>query len=608
MVFDGFSTGFYGIPPVWMVLSLQLGFFVCSHGWPLWIFIGFQLDFHRIYRGFLLRSLLVVDSCSAGLLLFLRCCLDYTAHVSVQVDVQRQFSGFYKVPKLLLPGFKLVLQLGLLFFGISMVVADVGLKLVSAGLIRLSTGLYTMMVALVAVVLHYAGALRLAQLVLSPLAGFLAGSFLRALEHFGGPDGQYNFGFVGGDMLFSRPLTWFLLATGPYGFSAGFLFAAYCSACSAAACSCLVHLWLSFLVATVVSLFMTMHATLHVYRPDAAAAGWVLAGFFAGSGQLFNWALVVFALLSGLPYSLGFTALYNDGGYCCCCGAGHWDMCSGFMASFNVLYCNRFSLLLFTGTLRSAQLVLSPLAGFLAGSVLMAFEHFGGPDAALQRIFFALCCSMSPGQEPHPIPPKLLGITKNFASLFKKPSHVDNFLTIPVASEINSLTIVDPLGCNSTIFMPLISQLNQNKPTVQFASVLPSVVSISTNNQSSSSELGIQISVPEREIQLPLMISSAQNPTDLHDMTVGIVLGNAMEMMGQTQKGDAVRFDTAFLIRPGTEDDCKGKEFFWIDLGGMVLINRPQVQLLVYVQVASSSDLDAGGSADMIFAAYCKQF
>ncbi|CAK9165625.1 unnamed protein product [Ilex paraguariensis] len=55
-----------------------------------------------------------------------------------------------------------------------------------------------------------------------------------------------------------------------------------------------------------------------------------------------------------------------------------------------------------------------------------------------------------------------------------------------------------------------------------------------------------QISALEKEIQ---------------DMTDGIVLGNTMELIGQTQKGKAVRVDTTFLIRPGSIDDCKEKEF-----------------------------------------------
>ncbi|CAK9161173.1 unnamed protein product [Ilex paraguariensis] len=108
---------------------------------------------------------------------------------------------------------------------------------------------------------------------------------------------------------------------------------------------------------------------------------------------------------------------------------------------------------------------------------------------------------MKSGHETHHIPPKPLDITKNFASLFKKTSSVENFLTILTASEINSFTLVDSLGCNNTVSMPLISRLNRNTPTVQFASVLPSVVSTSANNQCSSSRLEMQIPVDASNVR-----------------------------------------------------------------------------------------------------------
>ncbi|CAK9139584.1 unnamed protein product [Ilex paraguariensis] len=168
--------------------------------------------------------------------------------------------------------------------------------------------------------------------------------------------------------------------------------------------------------------------------------------------------------------------------------------------------------------------------------------------------------------EPHQIPPKPPDITKNFASLFKKPLTVENPLPILVASEINSLTFVDPLGCNNTVSVPLISQLNRNKLTVQ---ILPSTVSPSTNNQNTSSELGIQIpfdsssirniqgvnqiphtslnsqsisisqglsrdrtlpnaqiSVSEKDIQNPVTISNVQHPSVIHVPSSTILFGS----------------------------------------------------------------------------------
>ncbi|CAK9169877.1 unnamed protein product, partial [Ilex paraguariensis] len=64
-----------------------------------------------------------------------------------------------------------------------------------------------------------------------------------------------------------------------------------------------------------------------------------------------------------------------------------------------------------------------------------------------------------------------------------KPSNMENSVMIPNTSEIISLTSVDPLGCNNSNPMPLTTQSNRNKPTVQ---ILPSTVP-------SSSESGIQV-------------------------------------------------------------------------------------------------------------------
>ncbi|CAK9176634.1 unnamed protein product, partial [Ilex paraguariensis] len=140
-----------------------------------------------------------------------------------------------------------------------------------------------------------------------------------------------------------------------------------------------------------------------------------------------------------------------------------------------------------------------------------------------------------------------------------------NFRTIPAASEINSLTLVDPLGCNNTVSMPLVSQLNRNSMTVQNASVFPSAVLSSTNNQCSSSGLGMpiptdssnvrnvqgvnlhshsvlippansssqdpsidrllpktQIPTTGRESQVPLVTSNAQNPSTIQVIENGL--------------------------------------------------------------------------------------
>ncbi|CAK9165118.1 unnamed protein product [Ilex paraguariensis] len=67
---------------------------------------------------------------------------------------------------------------------------------------------------------------------------------------------------------------------------------------------------------------------------------------------------------------------------------------------------------------------------------------------------------------------------------------------------------IDPLGGNNTISMPLISQVNQTKPTVRLASVLPANVSTAVNDQSSSSGLGYHVpieSVIDRNTQRMLM-------------------------------------------------------------------------------------------------------
>ncbi|CAK9158775.1 unnamed protein product, partial [Ilex paraguariensis] len=111
--------------------------------------------------------------------------------------------------------------------------------------------------------------------------------------------------------------------------------------------------------------------------------------------------------------------------------------------------------------------------------------------------------------------------------------------------------------------MPLVSQLNQNTPTVQIASVLPSAVSSSTNNQCSSSGLGMhipadaqgvnlhshsvlippsksssqdpsidrilpktQIPIPGRDSQVPLVTSNAQNPSTFQVPSSPILFGS----------------------------------------------------------------------------------
>ncbi|CAK9165919.1 unnamed protein product [Ilex paraguariensis] len=119
--------------------------------------------------------------------------------------------------------------------------------------------------------------------------------------------------------------------------------------------------------------------------------------------------------------------------------------------------------------------------------------------------------------------------------------------------------------------MPLISQVNQTKPTVQLASVLPATVSTAKNIQSSSSGLGnqvpidstidrntqrivinpqpslipqsileshessmdrslpkSQISAPEKEIQIPVVISNTQNLSGLHVPASNIVFDSIM--------------------------------------------------------------------------------
>ncbi|CAK9177070.1 unnamed protein product, partial [Ilex paraguariensis] len=110
---------------------------------------------------------------------------------------------------------------------------------------------------------------------------------------------------------------------------------------------------------------------------------------------------------------------------------------------------------------------------------------------------------MNPGQEPHQIPPKPPDITKNFASLFKKPSNIENFLKFPTASEMNSVTLVDTLGCNFTKPMPPNPPLNQNQSNAQFtsSSMFPSTVRTSANNMLPSSELGIQVPLASSNIQ-----------------------------------------------------------------------------------------------------------
>ncbi|CAK9165120.1 unnamed protein product, partial [Ilex paraguariensis] len=121
--------------------------------------------------------------------------------------------------------------------------------------------------------------------------------------------------------------------------------------------------------------------------------------------------------------------------------------------------------------------------------------------------------------------------------------------------------------------MPLICKVNQTKPTVQLASVLPATVSTATNVYSSSSGLGSQvpidstidrntktlvinpqpslipqaileshessmdrslpksqISAPEKGIQIPVVISNTQNLSGLHVLASNIVFGSVNSM------------------------------------------------------------------------------
>ncbi|CAK9149813.1 unnamed protein product, partial [Ilex paraguariensis] len=148
-------------------------------------------------------------------------------------------------------------------------------------------------------------------------------------------------------------------------------------------------------------------------------------------------------------------------------------------------------------------------------------------------------------------------------------------------SEINSLTLVDLLGCNNTVTMPLVTQLNRNSPTVQIASVLPSAVLSSTNNQCSSSGLGMhipadssnvrnaqgvnlhshsvlipppnsspqdpstdrllpktQIQIPGRDSQVPLVTTNAQNPSTIQIPSSPILFGslNAVNPLKPTKR------------------------------------------------------------------------
>lgn len=110
---------------------------------------------------------------------------------------------------------------------------------------------------------------------------------------------------------------------------------------------------------------------------------------------------------------------------------------------------------------------------------------------------------MNYGQEPHQIPPKPPDITKNFASLFMKPSNRGNFQKFPIVLEMNYVSFVDPLGSLNTISMPFNPPLNQNQPIAQLAStpIFPSAVRTLANNQIPLSDLGIQVPIASSNVQ-----------------------------------------------------------------------------------------------------------
>ncbi|CAK9183771.1 unnamed protein product [Ilex paraguariensis] len=182
--------------------------------------------------------------------------------------------------------------------------------------------------------------------------------------------------------------------------------------------------------------------------------------------------------------------------------------------------------------------------------------------------------------------------------------------------------------------MPLVTQLNRNSPTVQIASVLPSAVLSSTNNQCSSSGLGMhipsdssnvlnvqgvnlhshsvlipppnsspqdpstdrllpktQIQIPGRDSQVPLVTTNAQNPSTTQIPSSPILFGSLnatfsadkstdigasaadklitdpvpQEMINVCNIANAALINDvvgveAFIIKPGSADDIKGKE------------------------------------------------
>ncbi|CAK9185956.1 unnamed protein product, partial [Ilex paraguariensis] len=148
--------------------------------------------------------------------------------------------------------------------------------------------------------------------------------------------------------------------------------------------------------------------------------------------------------------------------------------------------------------------------------------------------------------------------------------------TIPSTSEFNSLTIVDPLGGNNTISMPLISQVNQAKPTVRLASVRPANVSTVANDQSSSSGLGYHVpieSVIDRNTQrvrmnpqpslipqsIPLEIhessmdrnlNKSQIPASDKDTQIPIVISNSQIPSGSQNPASNIVFGSLNLVNP----------------------------------------------------------
>ncbi|CAK9161171.1 unnamed protein product [Ilex paraguariensis] len=152
--------------------------------------------------------------------------------------------------------------------------------------------------------------------------------------------------------------------------------------------------------------------------------------------------------------------------------------------------------------------------------------------------------------------------------------------------------------------MPLVSQLNRNAPTVQIASVLPSTVSSSTNNQCSSSGLGIQILVdssnvrnaqgvnlhshsvlippsisssqdlsidrilpktqipiPGRDSQVPVVISNAQHPSAIQVIENGVSSAVMVSINDSANPNDTtVAFDLGNAREIGMEDMKNGRD------------------------------------------------